>query len=82
MVKALIEIPDPVFRLAKSAAAEQGISLNELVNAGILLKLKGSSKDKPWMASFGRMRHLRAETDRINHILAEEFSRIEQGDRF
>ncbi len=80
-MKAVIDIPDAVFRLAKSAAAEQGISLNDLVNAGILLKLKDSSADKPWMASFGRMRHLRAETDRINRILMDEFGHVEAEDR-
>ena len=80
-MRTVIEIPDAVLRLAKSAADEQKISLSDLINAGILLKLQEISKEKPWMASFGRMRHLQAETDRINRILKEEFGAAPAEDR-
>jgi hypothetical protein len=80
-MKTVIDIPDALVRLAKSASEEQGITLNDLIIDGIRLKLKQSNKDKPWIASFGRMRHLQPETDRLNRILAEEFNTLQPEDR-
>jgi phosphate starvation-inducible protein PhoH len=36
---------------------------------------------KPWMAAFGKLRHLRRETAKINRIIEEEFEQIEAEDR-
>ncbi len=38
-MKTTIEIPDPLFRRAKSVAAEQGIALRELVSQAIAGKV-------------------------------------------
>lgn len=32
---------------------------------------------KPWMAAFGKLRHLRKENARISRIIEEEFEQIE-----
>jgi hypothetical protein len=77
-VKTTIEIPDPLFRRAKSTAAERGIPLRALVAEALVEKLRSpSSADKPWMESFGKLRHLHKETIRINRIIEEEFDQIE-----
>ena len=45
------------------------------------LRSEQSSNSKPWMKSFGKLRHLRKETARINRIIEEEFDQIETEDR-
>ena len=75
-MKATLEIPDELFRRAKSAAAEQGIPLRELVSAlAEELRARGC-QDKPWLKTFGKLRGLRKETARI-----DEFGRIERAFR-
>ena len=82
-MKTTLEIPDAVFRRAKSAAAERGIPLREFVTEAVRDKLVTDAKvaDKPWMAAFGKLRHLRKETARINRVIEEEFEQIETEDR-
>lgn len=82
-MKTTLEIPDPVFRRAKSLAAERGIPFRQLVTEAVQDKIKArsNSTDKPWMKSFGKLRHLRKETERINQIIEEEFEQIEPEDR-
>jgi len=82
-MKTTLEIPDAIFRRAKSVAAEQGIPLRELVTEAVKEKLarnRGPS-DQPWMTAFGKLRRLRKETARINRMIEEEFEQVEAGDR-
>jgi hypothetical protein len=79
-VKTTLEIPDSLFRRAKSAAAEKGIPLRELVSEALAEKLRPRNCEKPWMKTFGRLRRLHAETARINRIIDEEFGGIEPED--
>ena len=80
-MKTTIEIPDTLFRRAKSAAAERGIPLRALVSEALVNKLRVHDGDsKPWMQAFGKLRHLNKETSRINRIIEEEFERIEPED--
>jgi hypothetical protein len=80
-VKTTIEIPDALFRRAKSTAAERGIPLRALVSEALADKLRApGSGDKPWMKSFGKLRHLHKETLKINRIIEEEFGQIEPED--
>jgi hypothetical protein len=80
-VKTTIEIPDALFRRAKSAAAERGIPLRALVSEALADKLRArGGKDKPWMKTFGQLRHLHKETVRINQIIDQEFGQIESED--
>jgi len=82
-VKTTLEIPDAIFRRAKSVAAERGIAFREFVTEAVKEKLAANRRtaDKPWMAAFGKLRHLRKETARINRIIEEEFEQIEAEDR-
>ena len=80
-MKTTIEIPDVLFRRAKSAAAERGIPLRELVSEALADKLRTpGGQDKPWMKTFGKLRSLHKETARINRIIKEEFDQIEPED--
>lgn len=82
-MKTTLEIPDTIFRRAKSAAAERGIPLRQFVTEAVRDKLltATASADKPWMKSFGKLRHLRKETARINQLIEDEFEPIEAEDR-
>ena len=81
-MKTTLEIPDALFRRAKSAAAEQGIPFRELVTVALADKLRiKEGGGKPWMRSFGKLRGLRAETARINQVIEQAFGQIEPEDR-
>jgi hypothetical protein len=80
-MKTTLEIPDALFRRAKSAAAEEGIPLRELITDALAEKLRPRSVvDKPWLRTFGNLRYLRKGTARINRIIEAEFARIEPED--
>jgi hypothetical protein len=82
-MKTTLEIPDTIFRRAKSAAAERGIPFRALVSEALTDKLRAQSdRDrKPWMKTFGKLRHLHKETAKINRIIEEEFNQIETEDQ-
>ena len=82
-MKTTLEIPDAIFRRAKSAAANRGIPFREFVTEAVREKLVSGAKatETPWMAAFGKLRHLRKETARINRAIEEEFERVEAEDR-
>jgi len=85
-VKTTIEIPDPLFRKAKSKAAERGQSLKELVTEALQEKLAAGAPrpgrgEPDWMAGFGKLRRLRKETARIQARIDERFEVIEPEDR-
>ena len=81
-MKTTLEIPDAIFRRAKSLAAERGIPFRALVSEAVVDKLRAEDGcGKPWMGAFGRLRHLRRETARINRRIEREFEQIEPEDR-
>jgi hypothetical protein len=97
LMKMTVEIPDAIFRRAKSRAAKRGISLRQFVIEAVAARLQGTSaknagrdalpasgytgatnygKDsRPWMKHFGKLKHLRQETRRINKIIEDVFER-------
>jgi len=81
-MKTTLEIPDGIFRRAKSAAAQRGIPLREFITEAVRDKLTGhNAAEKPWMAGFGKLRHLRKDNARVNHLIEEEFEQLEAEDR-
>jgi len=82
-VKTTLEIPDAIFRSAKSVAAERGIPLREFVTEAVQEKIESHQKtaEKPWVKLAGGLKHLHEETQRINRIIEEEFEQIEPEDR-
>ena len=81
-MKTTLEIPDSIFRRAKSVAAERGIPLRVLITEALADKLRSDDGgSKPWMTAFGKLRQLRRETAKVNRIIEEEFEQIEAEDR-
>ena len=84
-MKTTVEIPDPLFRKAKSKAAERGQTLKEFMTEALEDKLMKSGKagvgEPEWMRGFGKLRQLREETARIQKRIDEAFEVIEPEDR-
>jgi hypothetical protein len=85
-MKTTIEIPDPLFRKAKSKAAERSQTLKAFVTEALQEKLAvNTGKVRPgepeWMQGFGKLRRLRKETARIQARIDEAFEVIEPEDR-
>ena len=85
-MKTTIEIPDPLFRKAKSKAAERGQTLKQLVTEALQEKLAANASkvaqgEPEWMQGFGKLRRLRKETARIQARIDETFEVIEPEDR-
>ncbi len=80
-MKTTIEVPDALFRRAKSMAAQRGIPLRALVSEALADKLRArTGEDKPWMKTFGKLRHLHKETVKIDGIIRQEFGQMEPED--
>ena len=78
-MKTTLEIPDVIFRRAKSKAAEQGIPLRQFVTEAVAARLQSASahEPKPWMKYFGKLKGLRKETRRVNKIIEEASEQID-----
>ncbi len=77
-MKTTLEIPDLLFRRAKSVAAERGIPLRQLVTEAVQEKLKMTTQEKPWMKHLGKLKHLHGERKRIEKRVEEAFERIDR----
>jgi hypothetical protein len=85
-MKMTVEIPDVLFRKAKSTAVERGETLKEFVTAALQERLamtarSSCTREPEWMRGFGKLRRLRKETLRIQKRIDEAFEVIEPGDR-
>lgn len=78
-MKTTLEIPDRIFRRAKSAAAARGVSLREFVTEAVKDKLADGSKarQKPWIKLMGKLKRLHKETVRINRRIEEDSEKID-----
>jgi hypothetical protein len=78
-MKTTLEIPDPIFRRAKSKAAQQGIPLRQFVTEAVEDKLKTAHAvgQKPWMKHMGKLKDLHKETVRINKVIEEAFEEVD-----
>ncbi len=85
-MKTTLEIPELLFRKAKSKAAERGQTLKQLVTEALQEKLATrTDNNRPgepgWMQGFGKLRRLHKETQRIQARIDEHFEVIEPEDR-
>ena len=85
-MKTTLELPDQLFRRVKATAAERGQSLKDFVTDALWDKLRGNAPaaqdaQPAWMQGFGKLKHLRRETARIQAEIDEEFGAIEPEDR-
>ncbi len=78
-MKTTLEIPDAIYRRAKSKAAEQGITLRQFVTEAVAARLQTTPANdpKPWMKHFGKLQHLRKETRRINKVIEDASENID-----
>ena len=78
-MKTTLEIPDAIFRRAKSVAAERGIPLREFVTEAVKAKLAANTQagDKPWVKHLGKLKRLRKETLQINRLIEEDSEKID-----
>ena len=78
-MKTTLEIPDTIFRRAKSAAREQRISFSDFVMQAIKEKLAANRSigKRPWVKYMGRLKHLHEETERINSLIEEDSENID-----
>ena len=77
-MKTTLEIPDFLFRRAKSVAAERGIPLRQLVTEAVQEKLKTTSRERPWLKHLGKLKHLHKEREQIDRRVEEAFERIDR----
>jgi hypothetical protein len=78
ILKTTLEIPDFLFRRAKSVAAERGIPLRQFVTEAVQEKLKTTSQERPWMRHLGKLKHLRKESRKIEKRVEEAFEQIDR----
>ena len=81
-MKTTVEIPDPLFRKAKTRAAECGQTLKEFISEALQEKLETHASsartgEPEWMKGFGKLRHLRKETARIQKRVDKIFEVID-----
>lgn len=78
-MKTTLEMPDAIFRRAKSRAAGQGIPFRQFVTDAVRERLERetSREARPWMKLAGKLKHLKAETARIQKVIDEEFGKVD-----
>ena len=78
-MKTTLEIPDAIFRRAKSAAAERGIPLREFVTQAVKERLAAQAHqaEKPWVRCMGKLKHLHKETERISRLIEDASEKID-----
>ena len=77
-MKTTLEIPDFLFRRAKSVAAERGVPLRQFITEAVQEKLRTTSQDRPWMKHVGKLKGLHKERKQIEKRIEEAFERIDQ----
>lgn len=77
-MKITLEIPDFLFRRAKSLAAVRGIPLRQLVTEAVQEKVKATAQERSWMKHLGKLKHLRGERKRIEHRVDDAFEQVDR----
>ncbi len=81
-MKTTLEIPDFLFRRAKSVAAERGIPLRQFVTEAVQEKLRIAPQEKPWTKHLGQLKHLRKNKDKdrkqIERRVEQAFEQIDR----
>src|SRR5439155_23373248 len=82
-MKTTIELPEALFRRAKSMAAQEGVTLKQLLTEALKSRLDmraaaRNGKAAPrWMRACGALRHLRQERNIIERAIESEFEKID-----
>jgi hypothetical protein len=77
-IKTTLEIPDSVFRRAKSVAAARGVPLREFVTQAVKDKLAATTAPpkRPWIKHRGKLKYLHEETERIDPVIEAHSEKI------
>jgi hypothetical protein len=86
VMKTTIEPSDSLFRKAKAAAVQEGLTLKKLFSQALEMHLRRMNRlPKPvtpeWMRAYGALRHLRRDRKRVERVIESEFEKIEPEDR-
>ena len=76
-MKTTLEIPDALFRQAKAAASEKGLTLKTYVTEALQEKLGKPAKRKSGEWPVPPPKVAESEISKIQSIIDEEFSRID-----
>jgi hypothetical protein len=78
-MRTTIDLPDPLFRRSKAAAALAGVPLREFVAAALRAYLAGHGEAVPeqsgWRAVFGKVEA--QDVAEVDRVVEEEFGRVE-----
>lgn len=77
-MKTTLEIPDFLFRRAKSVAAERGIPLRQFVTEAVQEKLKTTSQERHWMKHLGKLKQSKQERKQVEKRVEEAFEHIDR----
>jgi len=81
-MKTTVEIPDALYRKLKSAAAEEGRSIKEILTEAVADRLRRRSSAegaaRPWESAFGGLKQFHRENLRIDRIINAEFESIDE----
>jgi hypothetical protein len=87
-IKTTIELPEALFRRAKSVAAQEEVTLKQLLTEALESRLDGrmsapygKAHAPRWIRAYGALRHLRQERKAIERAIESEFEKIEPEDR-
>jgi len=84
-VKTTLEIPDALFRKAKSTAAQRGQTLKQFVTEAVQEKLADkrnlNAGTPPWMELFGAGKQYAESIREIDREIEREFEQIEPEDQ-
>lgn len=84
-MKTTLEIPDALFRKAKSTAAQRGQTLKQFVTDAVREKLADTGVAKttapPWMRFFGAGKEFAESIREIDREIEKEFEQVENEDR-
>ena len=80
-MKTTLDIPDPLFREAKMAAAREGTTFRAVVNRALQAELertRDAASPQPWRKAFGGLKHLRGESEVVSLAIEEAFEHIDE----
>jgi hypothetical protein len=77
-MKTTLEIPDFLFRRAKSVSAERGIPLRQFITEAVQEKLKTTSSEKPWMKHLGKLKPRPTDRNQIEKRIKDAFEQIDR----
>ena len=83
-MKTTLELPDTLFRRAKSRASKDGITLKQFVTEAIREKInetnRGNAREPRWRRHFGTARKYAGELLKVDALIAAECGQIDPED--